>query len=118
MIVKYSLLFLAVLNGGWMLFDGIHVIRKGKYFGPDEPGSWSKIVSALGINPFSMGPVFVVLGIVWFLSIGGIVTSSSWGWLSLLITAIATLWYVKIGTVISLIVIAILITFRVSLGYA
>ncbi len=118
MIAKYSLLLLAALNGGWMLFDGLHVIRKGKYFGPDEPGSWSKVVSFLGIDPFSIGPVFVVLGIFWFLSVGGVLLSSSWGWLSLLVTAIATLWYVKIGTAISLIVIAVLVTFRASLGYA
>jgi len=118
MVVKISLLVLAVLNGGWMLFDGLHVIRKGKYFGPDEPGLWSKIISSLGVNPFSIGPVFVALGLAWFVSIAGLFSSSSWGWLALLLSAIATLWYVKIGTVISVLVIALLVLFKASLGYA
>lgn len=118
MIIKISLLLLAVLNGGWMLFDGLHVIKKGKYFGPDEPGLWSKIVASLGINPFSIGPVFVVLGLIWLISIAGLLAATSWGWLALLVCAITTLWYVKVGTAISLIVIAILVLFKTSLGYA
>jgi len=118
MIVEFSLFLLALLNGGWMLFDGIHVIRKGKYFGPEEPGVWSKIVASLGINPFSIGPVFVVLGIAWFVSIAGVLLSSSWGWLAMLASAIATLWYVKVGTVISIITIVLLLIFKSSLGYA
>ena len=118
MIVKVSLLILALLNGGWMLFDGLHVLKKGKYFGPDEPGVWSKIVASLGINPFSIGPVFVVLGLVWFVSVAGLLTATSWGWLALMVTAAATLWYVKVGTVISIIVMVLLLVFKSSLGYA
>lgn len=118
MIVEISLLLLALLNGGWMLFDGLHVLKKGKYFGPEKPGLWSNIVASLGINPFSIGPVFVALGIIWFISVVGLLASTSWGWLALMVSAIVTLWYVKIGTVISLIVIMLLVIFKTSLGYA
>jgi len=118
MLVKISVILLALLNGGWMLFDGLHVIRKGKYFGPEEPGLWSNIVASFGINPFSMGPFFVILGLVWYVSVVGFLLSSSWGWLALLVSAIATLWYVKIGSIISVIVIALLVFFKASLGYA
>ncbi len=118
MTVKIILLLLALLNGGWMLFDGLHVLKKGKYFGPEEPGVWSKIVASLGINPFSIGPVFVVLGLFWFLSVGVLLASISWGWLALMVTASATLWYVKVGTAISMIVIVLLLIFKASLGYA
>jgi len=118
MVVKISLLLLALLNGGWMLFDGLHVIRKGKYFGPEEPGVWSKIVASLGINPFSIGPVFVALGLFWFVSVAGLLASMSWGWFALMVAATATLWYVKVGTAISLIVIVLLLMFKASLGYA
>jgi len=118
MLVKLFIVLLALLNGGWMLFDGLHVIRKGKYFGPEEPGPWSKIAASLGINPLSMGPLFVILGLVWYISVVGLLLSSSWGWLALLVSAIATLWYVKIGTIISIIVIALLVLFKASLGYA
>ncbi|NRB38096.1 MAG: hypothetical protein HRU20_06460 [Pseudomonadales bacterium] len=118
MVVKISLLLLALLNGGWMLFDGMHVMRKGKYFGPEEPGIWSKLVASFGINPFSMGPVFVALGLFWFVSVAALLTSMSWGWLALMVVAIATLWYVKVGTAISIIVMALLLIFKQSLGYA
>ncbi len=118
MIVKMILLILALLNGGWMLFDGLHVLKKGKYFGPEEPGVWSKIVASLGINPFSIGPLFIALGLFWFLSIGVLLASISWGWLALMLTATATLWYVKVGTAISIIVMVLLLIFKASLGYA
>jgi len=118
MLVKISIVLLALLNGGWMLFDGLHVIRKGKYFGPEEPGSWSKIATSLGVNPFSMGPLFVILGLVWYVSVVGLLLSSSWGWWALLVSAIATLWYIKIGTIISIIVISLLVLYKESLGYA
>lgn len=116
--VEFSLFLLALLNGGWMIFDGFHVIRTGKYFGPEEPGSWSEIVASIGINPLSIGPVFVALGVAWFISIAGLLLSSSWGWMAMLASAIATLWYVKVGTLISIISIALLLIFKASLGYA
>jgi len=117
LIIKVIILLLAVLNGGWMIFDGCHVIKKGKYFGPPTPGPWSKIIVSLGINPFSIGPVFVVLGLLWFIASMGVVTGMSWGWLALLSTSIATLWYIKIGTAISIITLILLVIFKTNLGY-
>ncbi len=117
MILEVVIILLAVLNGGWMIFDGCHVIKKGKYFGPPTPGSWSKVVARFGINPFSLGPLFVALGLLWFISSIGVVFGMSWGWLSLLATSIATLWYIKIGTVISIITLLLLVIFKSNLGY-
>lgn len=118
MIIKICLLFLSVLNGGWMVFEGMHVIRKGKYFGPEKPGPWSKIVSSIGLDPFSIGPFFVLLGITWFVSIAGLLMSATWGWYALLASAIATLWYIKVGTAISAVVIVLLVIFKIQLGYS
>lgn len=116
-VFEVVLFLLALLNGGWMLFDGLHVLRKGKYFGPEKPGAWSKIVARLGIDPFAIGPVFVVLGLIWLIAGVGLLVSESWAWLALMLTAVATLWYVKVGTVISLLVIGLLLLFKASLGY-
>ena len=102
MVLQITILILAVLNGGWMIFDGVHVIKKGKYFGPPEPGAWSKIISKCGINPFSIGPLFILLGVMWLISSTGLLLDYQWGYMAVLITAISTLWYIKVGTVISI----------------
>ena len=117
MIIKVVIIFLAALNGGWMIFDGCHVIKKGKYFGPAIPGAWSKIIVGICINPFSIGPFFIALGLLWFISSIAVVTEMPWGWLALLSTSIATLWYIKVGTVISIITLVLLVIFKSNLGY-
>ena len=117
MIIKVVIILLAALNGGWMIFDGCHVIKKGKYFGPATPGAWSKIIEGIGINPFSIGPFFIALGLLWFISSIAVVTEMPWGWLALLSTSIATLWYIKVGTVISIITLVLLVIFKSNLGY-
>lgn len=103
MSIELVILFLSVFNGGWMIFDGLHVIRKGKYFGPPTPGAWSKIISKLGVDPFSIGPLFVILGVLWLVSSVALLIGVPWGYMLLLITSISTLWYIKVGTVISII---------------
>ena len=107
--VNMILALLAALNGGWMLFDGIHVLRFCKYFGSDIPGPWRLLPQALGIDPFSFGPVFVVLGFGWLASAIGIVVSPILFFWPLLVIALLTLWYIKVGTTLSLIALAILV---------
>jgi hypothetical protein len=40
MIVKGIIAFIAPLLGGWMMFDGSHLLIYGKFFGPEKPGPW------------------------------------------------------------------------------
>lgn len=115
MLPKIAYLVLAVLNGGWMLFDGIHVLLKGKYFGPPEPGPWSKIVAAIGVDPFSLGPVFILLGFMWVISSIGMLLGTGWAWPMALIGAVCTLWYVPIGSVLALLAILLLWFYKSSL---
>lgn len=116
MIPKFTFFILALLNGGWMLFDGVHVIRRGKYFGPPEPGPWSKIVVAVGLNPISLGPVFVGLGFVWLAAALGIIFGYGWGWWLSLAVAFCTLWYIPIGALFSLLSIAVLFYYKAEFG--
>jgi len=117
MIPKIVFLVLATLNGAWMIFDGTHVLFTGKYFGPPEPGPWSKIVAKIGLDPFSLGPLFIVLGLIWLVAAISILQGSSWGWLLALSVSICTLWYISVGTVLSLLSIVVLIFFKANLGY-
>ena len=106
---KFILAGLATLNGGWMVFDGIHVLRNGVYYGADIPGPWRHVPEMFGVDPFSLGPVFAGLGGLWLISAIGTVMDPRKAYWPLLGIAVLTLWYVSIGTAISAIVIATLV---------
>ena len=112
MIVKGIIAFIGLLVGGWMIFDGSHVLIYGKYFGPEKPGPWSAIVSSLGLNPFKLGVPFVVLGLLWLLFLVGILGHKSWAWYGALVTSIASLWFLPVGTLFSVLYIVFLLVFR------
>ena len=99
-----------------MLLDGIYVILKGKYIGPDKPGPWANLFYKLDINVFKLGPLFIILGIVWLIFLFGLRTSQSWTYLLGLIIAILTLWYLPFGTLLATIILIILLTSRQKLG--
>ncbi len=56
-ILKWTIILLAVLNFGYMLFDGSGALIKGDYIRPTrgeyagQLGPWSKLVKAIGIKP-------------------------------------------------------------------
>jgi len=104
MIIKIIMTILGLVNGLWMLFDGVHVLLKGKYYGPEIPGPWSIPIAALGMDPLGFGPVFVVTGIVWLVYVAAILTSQEWSLPLGILVSVATLWYIPVGTAISLVV--------------
>jgi hypothetical protein len=55
MLVRATLILIALFVGGWMVFEGTHVLIYGRFFGPEKPGPWSAVVSSLGLNPFRFG---------------------------------------------------------------
>src|SRR5262245_8085586 len=110
MVPRVAIAVLALITGGYQLADGIHVLTTGKYIGPETPGPWRHVVQAGGFDPFTIGPVFVVLGAAWLASATFLVFwDSTAAWWSLLITAVLTLWYLPVGTITSLATIVILI---------
>jgi hypothetical protein len=115
MITKVIISLIALLVGGWMIFDGIHVLITGKYFGPEKPGPWSDLVSSVGVNPFDLGIPFIILGVLWILFLVGMLLKQSWGWYGAIFAAVATLWYLPVGTALSVLYIALLFLFRSKL---
>ena len=99
---------LGAVVGGWFIFDGIHVLIKGKYFGPPEPGPWASVVKLIGISPFSLGVPFIILGLMWLVSSYGVISHQTWSALSTLMVAITSIWYLPFGTVISVLVLTLL----------
>jgi hypothetical protein len=89
-----------VTLAGWMLFDGLQRLTHGDYVRlKGELGPWAGLVAAFGIDPMSLGPVFVVLGVALLLSLVGVAVGNKWSrWLAVAITGVC-LTYLWIGTV-------------------
>lgn len=102
--MKYVVIVLSLINGLWMLVDGIYVVANGKYVGPDKPGPWASVIGLTGIDVFKLGPLFVLFGIAWLSFVGVFLTGATWARNFGLILSVLTLWYLLFGTLVSLVV--------------
>ena len=114
--MKILVTILAILTGGFMLLDGIYVMLKGKYIGPEKPGPWANIFSSFNVDVFKLGPLFVVYGIIWFIWLYGLWTQQSWAYAFGITVSILTLWYLPVGTLFSVIILLVLVFGRRKLG--
>jgi hypothetical protein len=114
--MKILIAILGVLNGGYMLLDGLYVMIKGKYIGPEKPGPWANLFDKLNIDVFKLGPLFILFGLVWLIWLYGLWTHQSWAFLLGIIISVLTLWYLPAGTLFSLIILILLITAKQKLG--
>ena len=111
---------LAFIEGSWMTFDGTRALIVGDYVTPragahaGQLGPWHHLVSVVGIAPRSdaMKLIFIAYGIGWLVIAVGLLRGAPWAWMAAMIAAIATLWYLPIGTLCSLIQIASLLWIR------
>ena len=107
--MKFVLIGLSLVNGLWMLIDGVYVMLNGKYIGPEKPGPWASVLSITGVDVFKLGPLFIVFGIAWLAFAFGFWSEAAWARLFGLVLSVLTLWYLPFGTLISIIVIALLL---------
>lgn len=113
-LLKYALLVIGILQGLFMLTDGIHVIMTGSYIS-GQVGPWAVIVRAVGVNVYGMGPVFLVLGSLWLFGSILLLVRPGKGLMLLAITATVTLFYAVFGTLLSIIALAIIVLNRRTL---
>ena len=109
--MKYLVLGLALITGGFMFADGIHVLVKGKYIGPEKPGPWADLLSLIGVDVFRLGPLFVMFGLAWLVFAVSFWMDASWARSLGILLSIGTLWYLPIGTIISIVVLVMLVFF-------
>lgn len=120
--LPWIIVVLAVLEAGWMTFDGARALVVGDYVTPSsgeyagQLGPWSKVVTAAGIEPRStlMKSIFVVYGVVWIVIVVAFIRSATWAWTAMLIAAAGALWYLPVGTFLSLVQIVLLVVLRRS----
>jgi len=120
----WIVIVLALLQGGWLAFDGARALIAGDYVTPrsgrhaGELGPWSKLVAAAGIEPRSglMKGIHVGIGAAWLAAIAAFALGASWSWWAMLVCAIAGLWYLPFGTLLSLIQIVLLAVMRTRAG--
>jgi len=116
--LKWIVLVLALFQGGWLVFDGGRALIVGDYVTPTsgpragQLGPWSRIVSALGFEPRStfVKCLHIVLGITWLVALIVFIMRPALGWWIIFGCAAASLWYLPVGTVMSVVIIALLLT--------
>jgi hypothetical protein len=89
----WVIVVLAVQEGGWMAFDGTMALLTGNYITPrtgeyaGQLGPWSKLVSAVGIEPRStlMKSIFAVYGAAWLGLAVCFLLRFEWAWWAMLL---------------------------------
>ncbi len=122
-IIKWVVVLLAVMNFGYMAFDGSRALIKGDYIRPKsgtyagQLGPWTKLAEKIGINPGSttMKIIFLALGLTGLIITVCFVCKISWASNALLVLNILSLWYLVPGTISSSVQIVLLLIRR-SLG--
>lgn len=115
--LAWVVLALAFVEGGWLAFDGGRALIVGDYVTPSsgrhagQLGPWSKVVSAVGIEPRStlMKSIHLVLGILWLGAMVCFALGLPWAWSAMLVCAVAGLWYLPFGTLLGIVQIVLLL---------
>jgi hypothetical protein len=118
--LKWIIVALALLEAGYMAFDGTRALVVGDYITPasgefaGQLGPWANLIAAIGIEPRStlMKALFAIYGATWLAITIAFVARPARVWWAMLIAAAGALWYLWIGTVASALQIVLLILFR------
>jgi len=115
--IGWIVLALAIVEGGWLAFDGGRALAVGDYVTPRSGphagrlGPWSNIVSRLGIEPRStlMKSIHLVLGAAWLVIAVCFALRLPGAWWGMLVSAALALWYLPFGTLLSVVQIVLLL---------
>jgi len=111
-VVRVGIIVLALGPGLFMAFDGLRALIIGDYLTPTtgpfagQLGPWSRVVNAVGIAPRSMmmKVTFVLFGAAWLWANAGFLRRARWSAGALATLAVATLWYLPVGTIVSVLI--------------
>jgi hypothetical protein len=111
-LLRVGIVYLALGPGLFMTFDGARALIAGDYLTPTtgqhagQLGPWSSVVSAIGIPPRSTGMkvAFVLFGLAWLTAAVAFLRRAPGSRGALAGLAVATLWYLPVGTLVSALV--------------
>jgi hypothetical protein len=112
--VRAVLIVIALPFGAFMLVNGLVDVATGHYL-VGGTGSWGPLVSAVSLNPHQVGGVFLMLALIWLGGLIGLVMRQSWGFPLAVAGGVVTLWYLPVGTAISVLYLLILVWRRRAL---
>ena len=109
-LLRLFIVLLALIEAGWMTFDGTRALVVGDYVTPrtgeraGQLGPWQFVARSVGIEPRSttMKTIFVVYGLAWLCIVVAFLLGATWAWLAMMIAAVGALWYLPIGTLFSI----------------
>lgn len=118
--LKWIVVAIGILMGGWMTFDGSRAWIRGDYVTPSngpyagQLGPWAGLVRGAGIEPRSGGmkTAFVILGVSWLVFAVAYGAGVSWARPGLIVVSVASLWYVPAGTVLATLELILLFVVR------
>ena len=120
---RVAILVLVLIEAGWMAFDGSRALLVGDFITPKtgpsagQLGPWRHLVVRVGLNPRGtpMKAIFAIYGLTWLTLALGFLRGAAWGWSAMLVAAIGSLWFAPIGTLFSVLQIALLLGFPAQL---
>lgn len=98
---------LSILEGLFMLSDGLSAFFTGRYFAPGgQNAPWAAAAAAAGIDPFSpsVKAALVILGAAFLICAAAYAFYKRRSGFYLGTVAVLTLWYLPLGTILSLVV--------------
>lgn len=115
--LRWCITVLAILNAGYMVADGTRALTRGDYFTPSsgehagELGPWARVVETVGVQPraTAMKAFFVIYGLAWLAITVAFALRQPWSWMGMLLFALGSIWYLTVGTVISVLIVVLLL---------
>jgi len=100
--MRWTFLISGCLQGVWMLTDAIRLMAGPMIGSGKEPlGLWARLVAQIGIDPYRLGPFFLVFGAIWLFVTLAVVTGRRWAVRAAVVIAFASLWYLLPGAALS-----------------
>lgn len=104
---RWTVVTLASVQAGWMVFGGTRALVVGDYVTPSsgehagELGPWTGVVEAVGIEPRSptLKLIFVGYGSGWLAVVSAYISNRRWAPRGMVAAAAGSLWYLWVGSV-------------------
>jgi hypothetical protein len=118
--LRAAIVLFAVLEAGWIAFDGARALSTGEYLKPrlggygGHLGEWTRVASALGAPPRSAAAKSALLGygVLWILVACAYARGAGGAWWLLFVLAAGALWYSILAVPLSLASMLLLVAAR------